>query len=133
MADAPANRDWESLGVSAALGRSYAADARGFLPLLATVLETVLPTETVVERKGGFFQKDKPVRKVTVALGDESFSLEDTGHGPLLARRTKVVRGIVIKNDEIAVETWVAEVSAAIDSRAGRSESAFMALKELLR
>lgn len=124
--------NWSALGVASALANSYAQDVRGFLPLFAVVLESALPEETLVERKGGFLQKQKPVRKVTVTLGEQTYTLEDTGHGPLAAQRTKTVRGIRLKTEPMPVELWLAELSEAISARAQRNENAFFALKELL-
>ena len=88
-----------NVGVAGALAQAYAQDMRGFLPLLAIVLSGALPEETVIERKGGLFQREKPVRKVLVTLGDQIYTLEDLGHGPLSACRVKVVRGITLKTE----------------------------------
>ena len=123
---------WSSLGVAGALAGNYARDVRGFLPLLAAVLTSSMPEETQVERKGGFFQKEKPVRKVIVTLGDQVYTLEDLGHGPLAASRQKSVRGIVLKTDALPLETWLTELSVEIAARAKQSEKAFFALKNLL-
>lgn len=123
---------WSALGVAGSLANSYAQDARSFLPLLAAVLHASLPNETEVERKGGLFQKQKPVRKVSVTLGDQIYTLEDTGRGPLSASRIKVVRGITLKTEPMPVEAWLAELSEEITARAGRNEKAFFALRDLL-
>lgn len=123
---------WSALGVSGALARSYAEDVRGFLPLFAIVLESSLPDETLIERKGGLFQKQKPVRKVSVTLGEATYTLEDLGHGPLAAHRITTVRGIRLKTEPMPVENWLAELSAEISARADRNEKTFFALKELL-
>ena len=125
--------EWSALGVSGALATNYAQDTRGFMPLLAVVLAAALPNETTVERKGGFFQKEKPVRKVLVALGDDIYTLEDHGHGPLSAHRVKIVRGITLKTEPLPVEDWLTELSQEISVRAQRNEKAYFALKELLR
>lgn len=124
---------WSALGVAGALANNYARDARGFLPLLAVFLEATLPEETEVERRGGLFQKQKPIRKVTVTLGDEIYTLEDLGHGPLSAQKVKIVRGIVLKTEPMPMETWLTALSEEISTRAQRNKSAFFALKELLQ
>lgn len=124
---------WESLGLSAALANSYAEDARGFLPLLAGFLAAGLPDVATVERKGGLFQKQKPISKITVALGENLYTLEDTGRGMLSAQRTKIVRGIRLKTEEIPIEEWLAAISEEVSRHAKRNEAAFFALKELLR
>ncbi len=120
------------LSVTAALASSYGRDVRGFLPLLAIVLEGALPEETTVERRGGVFARAKPVRKVSVTLSDMTYTLEDLGRGPLAAHRVKVVRGITLKTEPLPVDLWLADLGAAIAERAGQSERAFFALQRLV-
>ena len=124
--------EFSEVGVAGALAQAYVRDTRGFLPLLAIVLTSALPDETQVERKGGLFQREKPVRKVIVTLGDHIYQLEDLGRGPLAAHRAKVVRGITLKTEPMPVEIWLADLSAEISARADQSEKAFFALKNLL-
>ena len=124
--------EFSEVGVAGALARAYAEDMRGFLPLLAIVLTGTLPDETQIERKGGLFQKEKPIRKILVTLGDNIYTLEDLGRGPLVSSRVKVVRGITLKTEAIPTENWLAELSAEIAARAQRNEKAFFALKHLL-
>ncbi len=131
MPDEPNSVD--NLGLSAALASSYAEDARGFLPLLAGFLAAGLPDAATVERRGGLFQKQKPIVKITVALGENTYTMEDTGRGMLLAQRAKTVRGIRLKTEEIPVEEWLAAISEQVAKHAQRNEAAFFALKELLR
>jgi hypothetical protein len=124
--------EFSEVGVAGALAHAYAEDTRGFLPLLAIVLTGTLPDETQIERKGGLFQKEKPIRKILVTLGDNTYTLEDLGRGPLVSSRVKVVRGITLKTEAIPTEDWLAELSAEIAARAHRNEKAFFALKNLL-
>lgn len=124
--------EFSEVGVAGALARAYAQDARTFLPLLAQVLTSALPDETLVERRGGLFQREKPIRKVTVSLGDLIYTLEDLGRGPLAAQQAKVVRGITLKTEAVPVEDWLADLSAHVAGHAQRNERAFFALKNLL-
>jgi hypothetical protein len=119
------------LAVAAELGKRYAEDQRGFLGLLATLLSGALPDETTVERRGSFLGK-KTVRLVAVELGGFRYTLEDPGRGGLRAGRVHVVRGIALKNEELSVEEWTAELSAALDERARSSEAARAALARLV-
>lgn len=123
---------WAALGVAGSLATSYVQDARNFLPLLASVLGASLPAETEIERKGGLFQKQKPIHKISVTLGDQIYTLEDVGRGPLTAQRLKIVRGITLKTEALPIEDWLAELSAEITARAGQSEKAYFALRDLL-
>lgn len=124
--------NWESLGLAGSLAQSYARDAREFLPLLASVLEASMPELTDVTRRGGLFQKVKPIVKVAVTLGEDIYTLEDTGRGPLAALRVKVVRGIALKTEPMPTEDWLAALSAEISVRAEGNERAFFALRNLL-
>jgi hypothetical protein len=124
--------EFSEVGVAGALAQIYAKDMRGFLPLLAIALEGAMPEETQVERRGGLFQREKPVRKVSVTLGDQIYTLEDLGRGPLSAQRVKVVRGITLKTEPVPIEDWLADLSAGIAARARGNEKAFFALKNLL-
>ncbi len=126
------NDEFANVGVAGALAHAYAQDARTFLPLLGQVLTSALPEECEIERRGGLFQREKPIRKVTVALGDQIYTLEDLGRGPLAATRAKIVRGITLKTEPLPVEDWLADLSAEISARATQNEKAFFALKNLL-
>jgi hypothetical protein len=125
--------DFTKLGVSGALAQNYAQDAREFMPLLAMFLETAIPNETTVQRKGGLFQKAKPVNKVIVVIQEDTYTLEDPGRGGLLASREKTVRGIRLKTEELGVEEWLHALTEEISKRALCNEKSFFALKELLR
>jgi len=96
-------------------------------------LQGALPDETTIERRGGVFQREKPVRKVSVALGDLTYTLEDMGRGPLAAHRVKVVRGITLKTEPLPIDLWLEGLGAAIAERAGQSERAFFALQALVQ
>ena len=94
------------IGMSAALAKSYAEDAHGFLGLVATLLEGVMPDATEVERKPlALFSSKKKIVAVTVSLGDYRYSLHEHGEGKPLAKRAKIVRNVTLKTEEIPVET----------------------------
>jgi hypothetical protein len=131
MTDPFEEQEWFKFGVAATLAKQYAGDQREFLELLAQMLERALPDETQIERRGGFFAK-KTLHKVIVMLGENRYTLEDPGRGPLLALRTRIVRGIALKTETIPVETWVQDLGAALDERARSSASAREALARLI-
>jgi hypothetical protein len=131
MADEFEQQEWLKFGVAATLSKQYAADQRFFLELLAQMLEQALPEEAVIGKRGGLFSK-KTVQKVAVTLGDNRYTLEDPGRGPLLATRTRIVRGIALKTETIPVEEWLAELGTALDERARTSAAAREALARLI-
>ena len=128
MADEFEEQEWVKIGVAATLAKQFAADQKSFLELTANLLESALPTETEIARKGGFFVRKKTVERITATLGEDRFTLEDTGHGPLQASRVRVVRGIALKTQSIPVEEWVAAVSEHIQARAEAHQAARDAL-----
>jgi len=131
MADDFEQQDWVRFGVAAALSKQYAADQRVFLDLLAQMLESALPNETEIGRRGGLFSK-KTVQRVTVQMGDNRYTLEDPGRGPLQATRTHIVRGIALKTEPIPVQTWLEELGAALDAHARTNAAAREALSRMI-
>jgi len=124
----------EGLGfeVLASSLRADLSDTKLFLSALAEKLSGALPAQTQVERKGSLFSKEKPVHRVSVELGEHRYIIEHGGHGGLRASRSKVVRGIALKTDELPVDSWIDELSRDLSSHAARNSQARMALERLL-
>ena len=131
MQDKTKQQEWVKFGVAATLAKQYAADQRDFLELLARMLESALPEEAEIGRRGGLFAK-KTVCRVTITLGENRYTLEDPGRGPLRATRTHIVRGIALKTEAITVQDWLAELGAALDERAQTSAQAREALSHFV-
>ena len=126
-----AEPDWLNLGVAAALGKQYATDQRTFLETLAVMLEGALPDEIQIERRGGLFAK-KTVKRIVVTLDEFRYTLEDRGRGPLHATRTRIVRSIALKTEEITMDEWLADLGAALDHRAQSSAATREALARMI-
>ncbi len=105
------------LGATANLAGRYAAEGREFVEMLASMLESTLPGETQVERRGGLLSA-KSVAKLRVHFGDYLYALEAPRHGPLLASRSKVVRGISLKTDTLSINEWLEEIGAQLSALA---------------
>jgi hypothetical protein len=120
---------WLSAGAAAVLAREYASHQRGFLEPLARQRPLQQPGQVEVTRRGGLLARVKPVTEVRIELGDHRYTLADTGRGGLVARRALVKREIVLRTDEIPIEDWIAEVGAALDEHARRSEAAASAMR----
>ena len=123
MADEFEQQSWVKLGVAAALSQGYARDQRSLLETLAAMLESALPGEAQIQRRGGLFSR-KVVQQIGLELGPDRDTLEDPGRGSLRASRTRVVRGIALKTEEIPVEEWLDALSATLEERARVSGSA---------
>lgn len=112
--------------------RADLTDTGGFLGALAEKLGGALPALCQVERKGGLFSKEKRVQRLTLELGEHRYAIEHAGQGGLRASRTKIVRGISLKTEELAVETWIDELSRDLSAHAARNSQARLALERLL-
>jgi hypothetical protein len=94
-------------------------------------LEGALPGQCRVERAGGLFAKRKRVRRIAVDLGDERFQLEHDD-GRVETRRARIVRGIVLKTEELGLDGWIDALSVELAEQARSSERARLAAERLL-
>jgi hypothetical protein len=107
------------------------ADLNIFLEVLAQKLEGALPSATVVEYQGGLFGRNKKVRRVAVTLGDLCYAVARQGNS-VIAQRSKVVRGISLKNDQIGLDVWVGEFSSAMAAHLQQVSAGREALERML-
>src|SRR4051794_26954420 len=88
--------------------RSDSGDTRALAEALAAKLEGALPQNARVHRRSkGFLSRAKQVRRIEVDLGDERYSLDVDEQDRLEAMRSKEVRGIVLKNEPLALDAWI--------------------------
>lgn len=130
MADSIEDSAWVKLGVAAALHRRLLSDVRDLLPFLAKMFDEALPGEAQIETRGWF--SSKRVVGVAVKLGDTRIAIRDPGAGPLVATKTKVVRGIELKTSEAPLEECVAEIGAAVEARLAKTAGDHATLKRAL-
>ncbi len=96
------------------------------------MLEGALPDATHIERGGAFWKRSRPVRRLTVTLGEHEFLLEKPDNAPLSASVRRRVRGIALKTETVAMANWIARLSAALSERAQQSREAREALESWL-
>jgi hypothetical protein len=129
--------EWEAfdaIGVAAALARNYAADQKGFMPLLTTFLESAVPEHVQVERKPvKLFSKEKKAVAIDVRLDDWTYRVSDPGgNAPLRCTRAKSVKGITLKTEDVTMAEWLEGIIRLVKQQSGRNERAFFALKDML-
>ena len=112
--------------------RADAGDAHAFLQALAVRLEGALPGQVQIERRGGLFTREKPVKQIDLDLGEQRYSIAEEGRGRLRAQRVHVVRGIALKTEELSVDEWIQSLAAHLNSLAATSSRAREALERLL-
>lgn len=112
--------------------RADMTDLKAFMEVLATKLEGAMPMHTSVTRQSGLFSREHPVREINVVFGDYQYRISRERQGPLTALRAKVVRGIVIKTEQIPVEQWIEELAQLLAQEASKSAQARAALERFL-
>ncbi len=122
------------IDLPAAALRADGADLEISIEALATGLEQALPGIAFVERRkvGGFRSKRREVRRIAVPLGEEQFELLRENQG-IRCTRHKVVRGITLSREELAMADWIAELVGGVTRRAEVSDRDRVALEGLLR
>ena len=124
----------EDLDLPAAALRADGAELAISVDVLAAKLEQSLPQLTAVQRRkvGGFRSKRREVELIAVPLGEEQFELRRTPQG-VQCTRHKVVRGITLSREELALSDWIAAVLAGVTHSAEVSERDRLALEATLR
>lgn len=112
--------------------RADSTDIKAFLEALAVKLEGSLPNQTQVKRQRSIFSREHPVNEIVVTLGDYQYRIMRERQSPLITFRTKVVRGIVLKTDQIPMEQWIEELAESLAREAAQSAQAHRALARFL-
>jgi hypothetical protein len=113
--------------------RADAADARALAEALAVKLEGALPQQTRVQRRSkGLLSRTKVVRRIEVDCGDSRYSLDVDDRGAPQAVRAQEVRGIVLKNEPLALDAWIDALARDLTAMAQSSEQGRLALERLL-
>ena len=114
--------------LAASLRASLGSEA-DLLEHVAGILERSFPEETRLARSGGFFSAKK-VEVLELNLGEASFRMRREGRR-LVSERETFVRGIKLKTECLAPDSWLGELFAALESAAADSARARDALKRL--
>jgi hypothetical protein len=119
------------LDLLAASLRADSTDLSAFVESLAAKLEEAVPARVRVDRRRSGMFGAKAVRSVSVDLGDRRLELRSQG-GAVQTRCARLSGGIVLKNEELEIDAWLAMLSEALAAEANRSEATRKALERLL-
>ena len=121
---------WETLGVGGALLARYRGDQQALVEQLAVFLEGTLPRQTAVHRTLGILGP-RHTDHLKVELGDLRFELR-SGGPTIETTRTRIVRGVAVRNERLALEEWLHELGATLSAELERTEAGRAALSKLL-
>ena len=108
--------------------RADSRDIRVFFPVFAAKLAEALPESVEVERDGSLFARRRPIRKITVGVGDDLLEAELTSAG-LVCREFRVLSGL---SCEIPFDAWLRVLAASLQQRARTAAGANEVLRSLL-
>jgi hypothetical protein len=107
------------------------SDLGAFVEALASKLEDVVPGRVRVERRREGMFGPKLVRRISLELGDRRLELLAQG-GAINTRCARLSGGIVLKNESLDTDAWLATLGEALAAEARRSETTRQALERLL-
>jgi hypothetical protein len=111
--------------------RASSADLTTFVEVLAAKLEGALPGRVQVERRATrFLGRDKHVDRIQCQLGEQRYVL--SARNGIEARRSKAVRGVVLKSEELSLDEWLGALAGDLADEAQTNEHAQLALQRLL-
>ncbi len=124
-------RSTVDMDLLAASLRADSSDLSAFVESLAAKLEQAVPARVRVDRRRSGMFGPKTVRALAVDLGDRKLELRIDG-GVVETRCGRLSGGIVLKNEVLDTEAWLATLSEALATEARRSETTRKALERLL-
>lgn len=126
MTDAPPpDPDLDSVTTSLHLD---ASDIAVYFQVFCAKLLATVPGAVEVQREGGLFKKEHPIRKITVRAGEDIFEAE-LRHGSVACRHAHAVRGIVLRSEELGFEAWRRSLVQVLGTQAQVSAEALAGLR----
>jgi hypothetical protein len=125
------DRSVVDMDLLAASLRADSADLGAFVESLAAKLEEAVPGRVRVDRRRSGMFGPKAVRGVAVDLGDRRLELR-AERGIVETRCARTSGGIVLKNEVLETDEWLAALSEGLAAEARRSETTRKALERLL-
>ncbi len=119
------------LDLLAASLRADSSDLSAFVESMAAKLEQAVPGRVRVDRRRSGMFGPKTVRSLSVDVGDRRLELRAEG-GAVQTRCARLSGGIVLKNEALDTDTWLAMLSEALAAEASRSQATRKALERLL-
>jgi hypothetical protein len=105
-----------------------AADIAVFFQVFCGKLLDTVPGAVQVQREGGLFKKDHPIRKITVRTGEDVFEAE-LSRGSVACRHAHAVRGIVLRSEDLGFEAWRRALVVVLGTQAQVSSEALAGLR----
>jgi hypothetical protein len=119
--------------VLAAALRSEHKQTGDLLEFLAKMLESSIPESTTITRDGWFMSSNRPVKELRVSLDDAEYQIHRGRSSNFTSRRAKMVRGVVLKTEEIPMDKCVDEILMQLMKLAEKNATARKALQKFVQ
>ena len=123
--------DANDFDLIAASLRADFSDLDAFFDGLAAKLEAAVPQAVTVTRAKLGFRGPKVIAAIAVATGPVRLELRRVG-ATLQGTKARLSGGIVLKSEQLDVDQWLTELTAALSALAKSSERARLALERVL-
>jgi hypothetical protein len=111
--------------------RADMSDLRAFVEALAVKLEDAVPGAVTIDRRRDGMFGPKHVRRIAVEAAGQRLELRADG-ASIQTRCARLSGGIVLKNEELATDEWLALLGEALAQQARSSLTTRQALERLL-
>ncbi len=111
--------------------RADLSDIAAFVEGLATRLELALPGSVKVKRTKRGLRGPKLVSEISYESGGERLELQ-RNNDDVRVIRAKTSGGIVLKSEEIDIDTWLSSLTLLVAAQAERSDRTRQALQQIV-
>lgn len=112
--------------------RYEVGNQKAYLEALVTHLQSSLPGMVTISRSISLFQKNRLIKEIVVALGDQEFRLfysKTSGIQTYIGNR---VRGVILKTETISFQEWLQKLANQVLAYAKMHNNATQSLEKFL-
>jgi len=122
------------LDLLAASLRLNNSDIENSLNALGELLKSISPSGVNIKRrKKSMLSRETVIEEISIRLKDQIYTVSNTkSANPIACSRSKVVRDIVIKTDELAMDKWAASLAQQVTVESEQSEVSRNAINRIL-
>jgi hypothetical protein len=102
------------------------------LEQLAKMLQVAVPEAVTITRGGWFMSKERPIEELVVKFDDYQYKIARQKHGSMSAYSMKLVRGVVLKTNDVSVEKCIEDILASLKEMSEKNAHTRRALNKFV-
>lgn len=108
-------------------------ESKTLIENVATLLQSALPDRVTIARGGWFLSKEKPIEEMLVKFDETHYQITKCkSSSNYEARSLKIVRGIALKSNEIALEDCIKRIIEEVSSMSKKNGQMQDALRKFI-